>query len=80
MPLTFTVRREITMRKSHVQGHGPADRIVLRDARSGPSRPAAPASRLLRPSREMRKIAAKATPRNGVTMDYQMGFTSGPSN
>ncbi len=68
------------MRKTQGKGRGPADRIVLRAERSGPPRPAAPVSRTLPPSRELRKVAASATPRKGVTMDYQMGFTSGPSN
>ncbi len=68
------------MRKTQGQGRRPADRIVLRAERTGPSRPAASVSRTLPPSRELRAIAASATSRKGVTMDYQMGFTSGPSN
>jgi hypothetical protein len=68
------------MRKTQVSGRRPADRIVLRAERVGHARPTAPVARTLRPSRELRKIAANASPRSGVTMDYQMGFTSGPSN
>ncbi len=68
------------MRKTQASGRRPADRIVLRAERAGSSRPCASASRTLRTSREPRKIAAKAPARTGVTMDYQMGFTSGPSN
>jgi hypothetical protein len=68
------------MRKTQGPGHRPADRIVLRAERAGLSRPTVLASRPLRPSGALRQIAAKAAPRRGVTMDYQMGFTSGPSN
>ncbi|KPQ13002.1 MAG: hypothetical protein HLUCCO18_18590 [Rhodobacteraceae bacterium HLUCCO18] len=68
------------MRKTQGQGHSLADRIVLRTERSGHPRPAAPVSQTLPPSRELRKVAASATPRKGVTMDYQMGFASGSSN
>ena len=68
------------MRKTQGTGRLPADRIVLRTERSGQIRPGTPVSRTLRPSRELRKIAANASARDGVTMDYQMGFTSGPSN
>jgi hypothetical protein len=68
------------MRMTQGTGRRPGDRIVLRTERAGLPRPAAPASRTLRPSNELRKIAANASRRDGVTMDYQMGFTSGPSS
>ena len=53
------------MRKTQGQGHSLADRIVLRTERSGHPRPAAPVSQTLPPSRELRKVAASATPRKG---------------
>jgi hypothetical protein len=67
------------MRKTQGPGHVSADRIVLSAGHKGPSRPAAPKARTLRPSPEIRKIAARSTPRSGATMDYQMGFSSGSS-
>jgi hypothetical protein len=68
------------MRKTQGPGRRPADRIVLRAGHAGPSRPTLSVSRPLRPTGALRRVVAKAAPRDGVTMDYQMGFTSGPSN
>jgi hypothetical protein len=68
------------MRKTQGPGRRPADRIVLRAGMPGPHVRRRPRRVPFVRSGELRKIVAKARPRDGVTMDYQMGFTSGPSN
>lgn len=67
------------MRKTQGQGYRPADRIASRAERAGIPRPVTQSSHPLRPSPEPRKIAVKTVPRDGATMDYQMGFASGSS-
>jgi hypothetical protein len=68
------------MRKTQGPGRRPADRIVLRAERVPDPRPTAPVSRpFVHPARCADRGQGIA-PRDGVTMDYQMGFTSGPSN
>ena len=69
------------MRKTQGSGLRSADRIVLRTERDGESRPSVPVTRTPRTAAEPRKLpAAVARRRRGATMDYQMGFTSGPSH
>jgi hypothetical protein len=68
------------MRKTQGSGARPADRIVLRAGRKPGRRVPQRPKRVpfVHPARSAR--SRPATPRSGVTMDYQMGFTSGPSN
>jgi hypothetical protein len=67
------------MRKSHMAGRLPSDRIIVRAERTAEAhRTTAPATR----GTGVRKapVARTTAPRRGATMDYQMGFTSGPSH
>lgn len=66
------------MRKPQASGRRPADRIVLRTARTTKVRPSQVLARRSGPDPETRKLARAL--RGEATMDYQMGFTSGPSN
>jgi hypothetical protein len=67
------------MRKPHMAGHGPSERIVVRPERTaGTARLKGPKPRDLRTPVKPEGRAGNA--RRGVTMDYQMGFTSGPSH
>jgi hypothetical protein len=66
------------MRKPQASGHGPADRIVLRAARAPNMRTSHMTSRRTGTDPQPRKLASGGG--DGATMDYQMGFTSGPSN
>lgn len=66
------------MRKLKAAAHLPADRIVLRAEGDPAARPSYAARRPVR--REIDVSNEAATPADQSTMDYQMGFTSGPSN
>jgi hypothetical protein len=67
------------MRKTHLAGRKPSDRIVVRAEHGrGEARANGPVPRGVR---DLPKPAKRlAGVRKGATMDYQMGFTSGPSN
>ena len=59
-------------------GRRPADRIMTRPTRTAALDARAGVARVQ--SRPLTRPAPKAdTPANGASMDYQQGFTSGPS-
>jgi hypothetical protein len=66
------------MRKPQASGRSPADRIVLRTARTAKVRTSPTPARHPGTGPATRVIAGAG--RGEATMDYQMGFTSGPSN
>jgi hypothetical protein len=66
------------MRKPQGSGRRPIDRIVLRAGHTGDVRAGARQGR--RPDVPAASQKLVRTAAGGATMDYQMGFTSGPSN
>ena len=67
------------MRKPHMAGHGPSERIVVRPERTADTaRLKGPKPRDLRTP--VKPESRTRSARRGVTMDYQMRFTSGPSD
>jgi hypothetical protein len=66
------------MRKPQASGRGPDDRIVLRTARPAKVRTSPTLYR--RPGTVPATRTLGGSGRGEATMDYQMGFTSGPSN
>jgi hypothetical protein len=66
------------MRKTQMAGRRPSDRIAVRAETAGTAlRLQGPAARRTMTERRVKPVPAD---RRGATMDYQMGFTSGPSN
>lgn len=66
------------MRKLEASLRKPADKIVLRAERGIAPRKSASSPRKLR--RTTKAASTLGKPAGQATMDYQMGFTSGPSN
>lgn len=66
------------MRKPQASGRRPTDRIILRGDRAGHARQ--DPQRSVRPGFTAQSKKTVAARRGEVTMAYQMGFTSGPSN
>jgi hypothetical protein len=70
------------MRKPQMAGRRPSERIIVRADRSTEAPNATgPAMRGARPHKKpAAPIGRTASTRQGATMDYQMGFTSGSSH